>query len=131
MTRDIPQHAQSLTTSYRPVAAYFEDADSVEYVRRDVPAVYSRVDPFLTLIYDMRRRDELIGFRLKGFKNFYLQHLQAMGDFVSMVGALERGVSAAADGMFDQEERRAAYAKARRIALDDSVELTDLPQLRA
>ena len=128
MKADTPTHAQNLSTPYRAVAAYYADADSVEYIRRDVPAVYRRVDSLLTLIFDMKNRDELIGFRLKGFKSFYLENMKGLGDFVSLVGALERAVTAAGDGVFSARDRAEAYAKARRIALDDKVELTDLPK---
>lgn len=128
MQTSIPHHAGNLSAAYRPTATYYEDADSVEYVRCDVPSVYRRVDEFLTLIYDMDRREDLIGFRLKGFKNFYLKHLAPMTDFVSLVGALEQALTVAANGAFDARERQAAYASAREIALEDKVALRDLPQ---
>ena len=70
-----------LRTPYVPAALYLEDADSVEYVRRDVACVYHRVDGFLTLALDMKTR-ELNGFRLKGFKNFFLKHLQPKYQFL-------------------------------------------------
>jgi hypothetical protein len=64
----------ALSGRYVPVAVYYEDADMVEYIRQDVPCVNRRVDSFLTLALEMGSR-EPIGFRLKGFKNFYLHHL--------------------------------------------------------
>ena len=129
MSGEIPLHAANLSTPYRPVAAYYEGADSVEYIRQDVPALYTRIDEFLTLIYDLRRRDLLIGFRLKGFKHFYLSHLRSVGDFVSLVGAMEQALSVVGDNVFDEQERRRAYAQAREIALADGVALRDLPKV--
>lgn len=128
---EIPRHVQNLTTPYTPVAAYYSDADSVEYIRKDVPAVYRRVDEVLTLILDINNREELIGFRLKGFNSFYRQEMRDLGDFVSLVGALERALSTAGDKVFAERDRQEAYARARRIALDDKVELTDLPKSAA
>lgn len=128
MQRDIPHHAANLSTPYRPAAIYYEQADSVEYVRADKPCVYRRIDGFLTLIYDMDRREELLGFRLKGFKNFYLSHLAQMGDFVSLVGALERALTDAGNAAFEGHDRREAYYLAREIALEDKVALRDLPK---
>lgn len=130
MTHDVPPHARNLSTPYKPVAAYYEDADSVEYVRRDAPAVYQRVDAFLTLIFDMKNRDELIGFRLKGFKNFYLNHLSHL-DFVALVSPLEQALTVAADSAFDFHDRREAYDRARLIAIEDRVTLRDLPKAKA
>ena len=127
MYGDIPQHAANLSASYRPAAIYYEEADSVEYVRADRPAVYRRIDGYLTLIFDMSDRSKLLGFRLKGFKNFYLSHLASMRDFVTLVGALERAVTEAGNYAFDADERRNAYNLAREIALEDKVALRDLP----
>jgi hypothetical protein len=51
-----------LLTEYVPAAVYLDEADSVEYVRRDVACVYRRVDGILTLVLDMKTR-KLNGFR--------------------------------------------------------------------
>lgn len=131
MTNGANPAADIISTPYRPVALYYEGADTVEYVRKDVPAVYERVDEFLTLIFDMNIRDELIGFQLKGFRSYYLQdqvrsHLG--DDFLSLVGFLERAVTRLGDAAFD-EGRRDAYEKAARLALQDGVELHDLPKV--
>jgi len=123
--------AHNLTTPYAPVAVYYEGADSVEYVRRDSPSIYRRIDGFLTLIFDMEDRDELIGFQLKGFKNFYLSDptINRLGeDFLTLVGVLERAVTTVGDGMFDNVKKD-AYERARRLALEDRVELHDLPKV--
>ena len=121
--------AYNLTTPYSAVALYYSDADTVEYIRRDEPAVYRRVDELLTLIFSMESREELIGFQLKGFRNFYLQDRvrERLGDdFMSLVGLLERAVTTVAEGLFD-EKRRVAYDRAHKIALEDRVALHDFP----
>jgi hypothetical protein len=61
-----------LLSDYLPTAVYYADADTVEYVRRDVPCVYRRIDGILTLALDLHTR-EITGFRLKGFKNFFME----------------------------------------------------------
>lgn len=66
-------------TDYKARAVYFEQADSLEYVRRDVPSVYRRVDRQLTLILDMDTRAPL-GFKLKGFRHFFLSKLKTQFD---------------------------------------------------
>lgn len=115
---------KNLTTPYSAVAIYYEGADMVEYVRRDAPSVCVRVDELLTLVVDMRNRDDLIGFRLKGFRNYYLRNLSGLDDFVSLVGVLEREITEVGNTTFD---RRDAYQRARTIAISDSVVLKDLP----
>lgn len=83
-----------LETPYVPAAIYFDEADMVEYVRHDATCFYRRVDGFLTLAYSAKTR-ELVGFRVKGFKNFFLKHLQPTyklieADFVPLVGVIEQ-----------------------------------------
>jgi hypothetical protein len=112
-----------LSTPYKSTAIYYADSDSVEYIREDVLAVHDRVDSFLTLIYDMKNRDRLIGFCLKGFKHFYLKdnvHSDVGGDFISGVQVIERALTRLGDQVFD-EQRKSAYTRAMRMALDDRV----------
>lgn len=123
--------AQNLSTPYKPVASYFHDSDCVEYVREDVPTVYRRIDDFLTLALDMSTR-ELIGFRFKGFRNFYIRHLEEVhrrfgSDFLALVSVVERHVQDIGEDLFD-ERRREAYSLVRRLAHEDNVELRDLPE---
>lgn len=123
--------AYNLSTAYVPVAVYYAGADTVEYVRKDAATVYRRVDEFLTLILDMYDRETLIGFQLKGFRNFYLQDgvRDRLGeDFLSLVGLLERAVTWLGGEMFD-DERKDAYHRACKLALEDKVELHDLPKV--
>lgn len=120
--------------AYARAAIYYEDADAVEYVRRDGSTYSDRVDENLTLVY-AATGDELIGFRLKGFKNMYLRdrahHLRLGIDFYSLVGALERTVESIASDVINNPERRDAYRRAWQIALADSVALRDLPRVAA
>lgn len=131
MQNSLPPAAYNLTTEYTPVAIYFAGSDTVEYVRVDAPSIYRRIDNFLTLIFDMKDRDQLIGFQLKGFRNFYLQdevRARLGDDFLSLVGLLERAMTRLGDGVFDATEKE-AYDRARRLALEDKVELHDLPRV--
>jgi len=117
-----------LSSRYHPVAVYYEEADSVEYIRQDVTCVYHRVDEFLTLALDFGNRDP-IGFRLKGFKNFYLHHIKPTNaaldndHFLSLVRVIEKLVETIGDSVFDDENRRAAYKTAYEIAKTDGVQL--------
>ena len=116
---------------YKPVALYYHDADSVEYVRRDVPTVSRRIDDFLTLILDMKNRDQVIGFRLKGFQNFYINHLKKSrgeldDEFFALAAVLESALTTLGNNYFDKvEQRTEAYKAARRIAIEDKVILEE------
>ena len=118
--------AYNLTTPYRPVAIYYEGSDIVEYIREDVPAVYGRVDDFLTLIFDLRNRERLIGFSVKGFRNFYTKNLRNVGDFVSLVGILELKLTEFGNELFEVD-RKDAYERARKFALENSAALEGRP----
>ncbi len=125
-----------LSARYKPVAVYYEDADEVEYIREDVPCVRRRVDAFLTLVLKMDGR-EVIGFKLKGFKNFYLRHLKdvpAADDrdhFLALVKVIEKAIDVLGDNVLGdkafEKERRAAYDQAHQIAKEDGAELHELP----
>jgi hypothetical protein len=121
--------AFNLSTPYRAVALYLKDSDCIEYVREDVPRIHRRVDEFLTLVIDMRERN-VIGFCLKGFRHFYLNEIKTAPhhsdeSFVAAVSVLESAMTKIG-GQFD--EKLDAYRRAREIAWQDHVELTDLPE---
>lgn len=114
----------NLSSDYVPRAVFYDAADTVEYVRRDVPCVYRRIDGFLTLALDMGTR-ELVGFRLKGFKNVFLKHVKPRlrlldTDFIVLVSVIEHVVEAVGDELFD-EQRRDAYRRAYELAWQDQV----------
>src|SRR5215510_8087817 len=94
LTMDDAATKPDLHARYVPVAVYYEDADTVEYIRDDVPSVNRRIDGFLTLTLDMISRKP-IGFRLKGFKNFYLRHIKGQEaedreKFLRLVAVIEK-----------------------------------------
>jgi hypothetical protein len=123
--------ATNLSTPYAAVAIYYEDADYVEYVRADVLTLSERVDRFLTLIYTLEDRS-LIGFRLNGFKSAFLRgdlKSKLGDDFVTAVQIIERVLTTLANETFDKQ-RRQAYNHAVRMAVEDRVELRDLPDFR-
>lgn len=103
MLGDLTRTAMDLSTPYKLSAIYYEDADCVEYIRRDVPCIHRRIDGFLTLSYDMFDRSEVIGFRLKGFKNFYLRTIKPgrglNHDFLSLAVALEKAIDLVAENI--------------------------------
>lgn len=117
-----------LSGHYAPVAVYYEDADVVEYIRQDTATVSQRVDEFLTLQLKMDGR-EPIGFRLKGFKNFYIRYLKEAlderDDFLALVNIIEKAIQLLGDKAF--EDQRAAYDQAYQIAKEDDARLRELP----
>ena len=119
-----------LQTAYKPVAIYLDDADCIEYVRCDVACVYRRVDGFLTLTLDMKTR-ELNGFRLKGFKNLFLKHLQPKyrlfdDHFIPLVTVIEEAVCLIGDEVTRDPERQSAYREVKKMAHDDRVAIEPL-----
>jgi hypothetical protein len=119
-----------LDTTYQPVAVYLEDADTVEYVRLDRPCLYHRVDGILTLALDLHTR-ELNGFRLKGFKNFFLKHLKPKyrlldDDFIPLVSAIEQAIQVVGEEITRDPDRQAAYRQAKCMAHQDSVSIKPL-----
>jgi hypothetical protein len=120
-----------LNTAYGAVALYLEDADSVEYVRSDVACVYRRIDGFLTLAFDLETR-QLQGFRLKGFKNFFLKYLKPRyelldADFIPLISVIEEAVQVIGDKAVRNDATRDAYKQARWMALQDKVAMEPLP----
>jgi hypothetical protein len=121
--------AISLDAPYSRVAVYYDLSDTVEYLRGDESCVYRRIDARLTLALNMDS-GEVIGFRLKGFKNFYLRELKPVCDklgieFVELAQAFAKAVEEIGDDVVD-EERIKAYRAAYEIAHNDNVKLMDL-----
>jgi hypothetical protein len=115
--------------AYTSVAVYYEDSDSLEYVRRDEPTIYRRIDDTLTLILSMQSR-EPVGFQLKGFKHLYLQHIKDRShdnDFPQLVLILEEAVKRLGNEVFSRRDTLRAYVKAREIAREDDVKFAELP----
>jgi hypothetical protein len=117
---------------YSPTAVYYEEADSLEYLREAVPSIYRRIDPMLTMVLSLENRT-IIGFKLKGFKNFYLRHLtkkfgKDCPDFIEMVDVIQEVTSTMGSTLFE-ERQRLAYEDALKMAAADNVQVTDLPRI--
>lgn len=116
---------------FKPVALYYDDADFVEYVLTDSPCVYKRIDDMLTVALDMHSRQP-IGFRLKGFKNYFLQKIRPDLDkfggisFVQLTGVLLNRVQEVGDALFADEIKKTAYKSA--IEISKNAVLEELPQ---
>ena len=120
-----------LRRRYCPKAKYYALGDFIEYVRADKPYIMRRIDEFLTLALDIEtRRPE--GFRLKGFRNLFLNHLKPRHrlldeHFVALVYIIEVAASRIGNEAFPNEEAKSAYREAYNMALKDQVVLTDGP----
>jgi hypothetical protein len=117
---------------YEPTAIYYEDSDSLEYLRVSAPAVYRRIDPMLTLVLSLNDRS-IVGFKLKGFKNFYIRHVQnkfgtRSPAFIELVDLLQEVTSTLGNEVFEERQKN-AYASALEMAAEDKVHVRDLPQL--
>ena len=120
---------------YTPKAVYYEASDSLEYVRRDEPALYRRVDEYLTLILDLEHRN-LLGFKLKGFRHLYNAYLKPKynlidNQFLSLINVLESAMSIEGDALFEKTERQTAYRCALEIASEDDVRVDEFPRQAA
>ena len=131
LAEHLRQYNATLAKDYCPHASYYESMDFVEYITRDVTTVSDRIDEFLTLIWDSNF-DEVVGFRLKGFKfifNEYLKPTLQLRDshFVPLVSVLEAVARTIGNALFEAENRERAYRKAMRLAERNEARLTDLP----
>jgi len=122
--------AALLEGQYKPTAVYFMDSDCVEYVKEDAFCIYDRVDSFLTLVFDDTGIN-LIGFKLKGFKNVFEKYLKPLFElhdmqFVDLVFAIESVFSKVGDRVIEKhdERRRLAYKAALKLAANDNVRLS-------
>lgn len=118
---------------YVPTAIYYEEADSLEYVREDVPNIYRRIDQFLTLVLSMETRAP-IGFRLKGFRNFYLRYLKPKYDlqdqhFLMLIDILQDAMSVDGEAIVQAAERSVGYRQALEIAQLDNVKVEEFPRV--
>lgn len=122
------ERAMTENGQYVPCATYFHDSDCVEYVKHDSFTIYNRVDEFLTLIYDSTGL-QLIGFKLKGFKNIFLKQLKPIyrlnhEQFLSLVSAIEAVCKEIGDSLADDEDRAQSYRAAANMAANDNVNLS-------
>lgn len=122
-------HFLARDREYSPAALYFQDIDSIEYVRSDVPCIHRRIDSILTLIIEMDSR-EPIGFKVKGFRNFYLRLQrkceESLGqEFIDVTKILSEALSMLGNTVFEQSRNRErqAYEEAIGISATDEVKL--------
>jgi hypothetical protein len=122
-----------LTSDYAPAAVYYDDADSLEYVRCDEPCVYRRIDELLTLVLSLHTRTP-VGFRIKGFKHFYLEFVknktaEKSTEFPMLISIIEDAAQKIGNQIFEHSSIREAYAQARTIAEEDKVRLNEVPKV--
>lgn len=112
--------------AYTPAAAYMQDSDCVEYVAEDTVCVYQRIDEALTLIYD-ETGFGLVGFKLKGFRNFFERVKDDIGltegHFVNLCRVLERVCLESGEQHIGDARRKSAYQAAEKIAKRDNVQI--------
>lgn len=128
-----PLHLDPETPWYQPRAVYYSQSDSVEYLRKDVPTVYRRIDECLTLILSMRERN-VIGLKIKGFRHFYLSNIKPKYNFeekhfLYLIYVLEEAMTCIGEEILSHEDRREAYRLASEIAQEDNVILSDLSEV--
>ncbi|WP_072387525.1 hypothetical protein [Hyphomicrobium sp. CS1BSMeth3] len=126
-----------IANTYEPIAIYYSDADYVEYIRKDVPCVQRRVDEYLTLSLELYSR-ELVGFRIKGFRNLYIQHLRETQrvldheQFLRLVRVIEKTVELVGHSVFEEDKVRAeAYRAAHTLAQEDDAALPEMDEIAA
>jgi hypothetical protein len=81
-----------------------------------------------------RTHRQPIGFKLKGFKNFYLRYVRKStsgdrADFLKLVNVLEKAIELAGNRVFEHEDARSGYEEARKIATEDDAALHELPNV--
>ncbi len=121
--------------AYVPAAIFFRDSDCVEYIKHDALCLYERVDEFLTLI-KAPDGSELVGFKLKGFRNTFQKLMPALElsdrQFLPLVSVIEKIFTSLGDAVFKENgKRHAAYQAAYRLASNDNVRLQQSDLLAA
>lgn len=120
-----------LAEAFKPCALYYDCMDYVEYVTHDTTSVADRIDEFLTVLWN-GSRDEIIGFRVKGFKFLFNTKLKSLynltdNDFIPLISVLQAVVEQVGDDLLRDDKRHKAYKKAIRLARESNVDLYDVP----
>jgi hypothetical protein len=94
-------------------------------MRFDTTTFYRRVDRFLTLALDMKSRN-LIGFQLKGFRNFFIKEINKKkefndDDFIAIVKIIEVLITRFGNQLVEADDARLAYQDVLEIARADDV----------
>lgn len=140
MEKAVAEHFHVQLEKFKPHAAYYEDMDYIEYVTADVITVAERVDPFLTILWD-KNQDKVIGFKLKGFRNYFENIFKPLYDlnndeFVQLASAIEHlytieGITIVRQ-LQDEKSRdrnRQAYRRAMELAANQNVRLYQKPEI--
>ena len=115
---------------FSQVAVYFPSMDYVDYLRKDGIHVSDRIDEFLTLIHN--ENGELVGFKLKGLRNYFLNQLKPAlnlvdSDFIFVRDLIVALVSHLGNEFFGKhgagERKRRAYRSAAEMAANDNVRI--------
>ncbi len=75
-----------------------------------------------------------IGFKLKGFRNFYLRYLKPKHDlqeqhFLLLIDILQDAMGVDGEAILQAAERSSAYRQALEIAQVDNVRLDEFPKV--
>ncbi|MDT8397349.1 MAG: hypothetical protein RQ899_01900 [Pseudomonadales bacterium] len=92
-----------LSVEFTKCACYYSSIDCVEYLADDFLAIADRIDPFLTVLWNEDFSD-YVGFKLKGFRAWYVDSNYKGSDFNLLVKALEDFVTKMGDEMFSEDE---------------------------
>lgn len=57
---------------YAPVLVHYIEADRIEYVTRDVPSIYERIDENIDIVRDMETK-EIIGVQINNWSHHECQ----------------------------------------------------------
>lgn len=126
---DDNMHSFPDSRSYVPAAVYYEESDSLEYIRRDGPCVYRRIDNLLTLVLELDSREPM-GFQIKGFKHYYFRTIrttEGRSSFNHLIEILQFALTKVGDGVFKREDRIRDYERALNIADEDKVRIPEIP----
>ena len=113
-----------LTGESTPAAVYLPDSDCVEYVAEDTVCIHRRIDEMLSLVFD-ETGFQLVGFKLKGFRNLFERAKAELcldeRHFVALCRVLEKVCMEMGEREIGDERRRNAYRAAEKLAARDGV----------
>ena len=117
--------------SLESYASYDRKMDYVEYLTTNDIVISRRIDDRLTLIYN-QARNEVVGFRLKGFEHLFNEKLKPLmhlkdSDFISLVSVMEAVILENGPTVVSDENRREAYSSAYKMADNSNARITDFP----
>lgn len=98
--------------SFVPYASYNEELDCVEYLEANTLFIANRIDDILTLLKD--ETGKVIGFKLKGFKNYFNTNLKDRFEleetqFLPLIKLIEAILTLDAKRINQDSFKRSAY----------------------